>query len=358
MKQLMTMLVGILAIVAVLFGVRHQLESSLGLTGGNTIVFYNWGDYIDPDLLTQFEEESGYTVIYETFDSNEAMVAKIEQGGTRYDVAVPSEYMIEQMIEQDLLQEIDHSKVPNLENINPRFLDLEFDPNNQYSIPYFWGTLGILYNTNYIEEGEIQHWDDLWRPEYRDNVMIYDGAREVLGIGLQSLGYSLNETDSTRLREAANKMKTLMPNILALVADELKMHLGNEEAIIGVTFSGEASMAIWDNPELAYVVPEEGSNLWFDNIVIPHNAQNVEGAHALINFLLDPEVAAQNADYVGYSTPNETAMDLMDPEVIADEAFYPSEDTLDHLEVYRGLGQAKLIEYNDLFLEIKIEPRD
>ncbi|HJG47704.1 MAG TPA: ABC transporter substrate-binding protein [Facklamia tabacinasalis] len=358
MKQLMTMLVGILLIVAVLFGFRHQLESSLGLTDGNTIVFYNWGDYIDPELLTQFEEETGYSVIYETFDSNEAMMTKIEQGGTRYDVAVPSEYMIEQMIEADLLQEIDHSLLPNLENINPRFLDLEFDPNNRFSIPYFWGTLGIIYNTNYVDESEVQQWNDLWNPKFRNNIMIYDGAREVLGVGLQSLGYSLNETDSTRLREATNKMKTLMPNILALVADEMKMHLGNEEAMIGVTFSGEASMAIWENPELAYVLPEEGSNLWFDNIVIPHNAQNVEGAHALIDFLLRPEVAAQNADYVGYSTPNEAATALMDPEVISDEAFYPSEDALDKLEVYRGLGQEKLIEYNDLFLEVKIEPRD
>jgi len=358
MKQLMTMLVGILLIVAVLFGFRHQLESSLGLTDGNTVVFYNWGDYIDPELLTQFEEETGYSVIYETFDSNEAMMTKIEQGGTRYDVAVPSEYMIEQMIEADLLQEIDHSLLPNLENINPRFLDLEFDPNNRFSIPYFWGTLGIIYNTNYVDESEVQQWNDLWNPKFRNNIMIYDGAREVLGVGLQSLGYSLNETDSTRLREATNKMKTLMPNILALVADEMKMHLGNEEAMIGVTFSGEASMAIWENPELAYVLPEEGSNLWFDNIVIPHNAQNVEGAHALIDFLLRPEVAAQNADYVGYSTPNEAATALMDPEVISDEAFYPSEDALDKLEVYRGLGQEKLIEYNDLFLEVKIEPRD
>lgn len=358
MKQLMTMLVGILLIVAVLFGFRHQLESSLGLTDGNTIVFYNWGDYIDPELLTQFEEETGYSVIYETFDSNEAMMTKIEQGGTRYDVAVPSEYMIEQMIEADLLQEIDHSLLPNLENINPRFLDVEFDPNNRFSIPYFWGTLGIIYNTNYVDESEVQQWNDLWNPKFRNNIMIYDGAREVLGVGLQSLGYSLNETDSTRLREATNKMKTLMPNILALVADEMKMHLGNEEAMIGVTFSGEASMAIWENPELAYVLPEEGSNLWFDNIVIPHNAQNVEGAHELIDFLLRPEVAAQNADYVGYSTPNEAATALMDPEVISDEAFYPSEDALDKLEVYRGLGQEKLIEYNDLFLEVKIEPRD
>lgn len=350
-------MIGIIVLVAALFGIRYQLENAMGNVGSDTLVFYNWGDYIDPELLDQFREESGYNVIYETFDSNEAMVAKIQQGGTNYDVAVPSEYMIEQMIEDGLVMPLDHSKIEGLDNIDARFLDQPFDPDNTYSIPYFWGTLGIIYNTDYIEEGEIQHWDDLWREEYRDNIMIYDGAREVIGIGLQSLGYSLNETDSTRLQEATDKMKTLMPNIIALVADELKMHMINEEAAIGITFSGEASMAIYESDNLAYAVPEEGSNIWFDNIVIPHNAQNPEGAYELINFLLRPEIAAQNADYVGYSTPNRVAMDLMDPEVIADQAFYPDEDTVANLEVYRGLGQEKLIEYNDLFLEIKLEPR-
>lgn len=357
MKSLGRMMIGIIILVAALFGIRYQLENAMGNVGSDTLVFYNWGDYIDPELLDQFREESGYNVIYETFDSNEAMVAKIQQGGTNYDVAVPSEYMIEQMIEDDLVMPLDHSKIEGLENIDARFLDQPFDRGNTYSIPYFWGTLGIIYNTDYIEEGEIQHWDDLWREEYRNNIMIYDGAREVIGIGLQSLGYSLNETDSSRLQEATDKMKTLMPNIIALVADELKMYMLNEEATIGITFSGEAAMAIYESDNLAYAVPEEGSNIWFDNIVIPHNAQNAEGAYELINFLLRPEIAAQNADYVGYSTPNREAMALMDPEVIADQAFYPDEDTVANLEVYRGLGQDKLIEFNDLFLEIKLEPR-
>lgn len=358
MKALTRMTAAILVIIGLLFAVRYQLENRLGITSGNTVVFYNWGDYIDADLLTQFEEETGYSVIYETFDSNEAMVAKIQQGGTAYDVAAPSEYMIEQMIGDGLLQELDHSLLPNLAHIDDRFLDLDFDPENRYSVPYFWGTLGIIYNTQYVEEGDIQHWDDLWDAKYRNNIMIYDGAREVIGIGLQSLGYSLNETDSGRLREATEKMKDLMPNIIALVADELKMHMINEEAILGITFSGEAAMALDESEDLAYVVPEEGSNLWFDNVVIPHNAQNVEGAHALIDFLMRPEVAAQNAEYVGYATPNETAVGLMDPEVISDEAFYPDDEVISHLEVYRGLPQAKLIEYNDLFLEVKIEPRN
>lgn len=357
MKSLINAVVAIIAVVAVLFGVRYQLESSQGLTGDKVVTFYNWGDYIDPDLLAQFEEETGYSIIYETFDSNEAMFTKVEQGGTQYDILGPSEYMIESMIDANLLQPLDHSLLPNLANMDERFLDLPFDPGNEYSVPYFWGTLGILYNTNYVDEADIQSWNDLWKPEFNSSIMIYDGAREVMGIGLQSMGYSLNETDSDVLVAAAEKLKTLMPNVIALVADEIKMHIAQEEAPIGITFSGEAAVAMWDNEDLNYYVPEEGSNIWFDNLVIPANAKNPEGAHALLDFLMRPEVAAQNAEYVGYATPNKAAFDLIDPEVTSDEAFYPSDDIINSLEVYTDLGQEKLIQYNDLFLEIKIAPR-
>lgn len=356
MKGLARATLGILVVVALLFGLRSYLESVSGLSS-NTIVFYNWGDYIDPDILTQFEEETGYSVTYETFDSNEAMVAKVEQGGTVYDIVVPSEYMVEYLVENDLLLELDHSKLPNLQYIDEDFLNHDFDPGNQYSIPYFWGTLGIIFNTAVIEEGKINVWDDLWNENFRNQIMIYDGAREVMGIGLQSLGYSLNDTDSAHLQEASNKLKQLMPNIIALAADEIKMHIVQDEAPIAVTFSGEAATAIDENEDLAYVVPDDGSNLWFDNIVIPKNARNIEGAYALIDYLMDPEIAAQNAEYIGYSTPNQASLEIMDPEVTENEAWYPSQETIDRLEVYRGLGQAKLIEYNDLYLDIKMQPK-
>ena len=357
MKTLINMTLTILIVVAGLFGIRYQLESSQGLTGDKGIKFYNWGDYIDPDLLKRFEEETGYSVIYETFDSNEAMFTKVKQGGTQYDILVPSEYMIESLIDASLLQPIDYAQLPNFQYLDERFIDQPFDPENEYSIPYFWGTLGILYDTKYIDASQVETWDDLWNPEFAGSIMIYDGAREVLGIGLQSLGYSLNETDDAKLIEAAAKMKTLMPNIIALVADEMKMHINQEEAPIGITFSGEAATAMYDNEDLAYHVPDEGSNLWFDNLVIPANSRNPEGAHALINFLLDPEIAAINAEYVGYATPNAAALELMDPEITSDEAFYPSDEVIERLEVYRDLGQEKLIQYNDLYLQVKIEPR-
>lgn len=358
MKKLLNFSLIILVMVAGIWFYKYRLEASSGLANKNTVVFYNWGDYIEPELITQFEEETGYRVIYETFDSNEAMLSKIEQGGTKYDVIVPSEYMIENMIEKDMLMELDKSKLPNLKHIDPEFMDWSFDPGNKYSVPYFWGTLGIIYNQSVLGEDAIQSWKDLWKPEYRNDILMIDGAREVIGIGLQAQGYDLNETDSKILRKSADLMKTLMSNIAALIADEIRMHLVNGENHIGVTYSGEAAMAMWENEDLVYYVPEEGSNFWEDTLAIPKNANNLEGAYALIDFLCRPEVAAANAEYVGYSTPNKAAMDLLPEEITNDEAFYPDQDLINKLSVYRNLGQEKLIEYNDLYLEVKIEPRD
>ena len=358
MKSLVNSMVVILIAVALMFVGRHYLQASQGLTGGNQVInFYNWGDYIDPELIKEFEEESGYVVVYETFDSNEAMLTKIQQGGSNYDLIGPSEYMVENMMEQGLLEKLDHQLLPNLQHNDPRFLDQYYDPGNQYSVPYFWGTLGIIYNTNQIEEGEIKSWDDLWSDKYRGKIMIVDGAREVVGIGLQSMGYSLNETDSEILAKAGQKMKKLMPNILALLADEIKMYATIEEAPIAITYSGEAAMAMEDNEALGYLVPEEGSNIWFDTLAIPKGARNIEGAHALMDFLMRPEIAARNAEYIGYATPNKDAIELMDPEVTGDTAFYPDQAIIDKLEIYRNLGKEKLIEYNDLYLQIKLEPR-
>lgn len=184
MKRLQSLVIGIVAIILVLlFGVR-ELEHSSGMAGAKVLNIYNWGDYIDPDLLKKFEKETGYKVNYETFDSNEAMFTKIQQGGTSYDIAIPSEYMIQKMMEEHLLKPLDHSKIKGLDNIDPRFLDLSFDPDNRYSIPYFWGTLGIVYNDKFFAEGEIKEWDDLWKPELKDSIMLIDGAREVIGLGL------------------------------------------------------------------------------------------------------------------------------------------------------------------------------
>lgn len=353
MKKLQSLFIGIIAIIVILFFGVRQLEKASGMAGADTLTIYNWGDYIDPALIKKFEKETGYKVNYETFDSNEAMYTKIQQGGTAYDIAIPSEYMIQKMMKAKMLLPLDHSKLKGLENIDARFLDQSFDPQNKFSVPYFWGTLGIIYNDKFIDGRQIQHWDDLWRPELKNNVMLIDGAREVLGLSLNSLGYSLNSKNDQQLRQATDKLNRLTNNVKAIVADEIKMYMANEESAVAVTFSGEAAEMLENNEHLHYVIPSEGSNLWFDNIVMPKTAKNKDGAYAFMNFMLRPENAAQNAEYIGYSTPNKEAKKLLPKEVAEDKQFYPDDETIKHLEVYQDLGQEYLGIYNDLFLEFE-----
>lgn len=352
MRRLYSFLAGVVLIVAVLsftaLGMRQQSGSS-----SDKLVIYNWGDYIDPELLDKFTEETGIKVQYETFDSNEAMYTKIEQGGTTYDLAVPSDYMIDKMIKEDLLVPLDKSKIKGLENISPEFMDKSFDPGNLYSIPYFWGTLGIVYNKTMVKEAPEQ-WNDLWKEEFRNAILLVDGVREVMGFGLNSLGYSVNSKDQVQLEEAEAKLNKLTPNIKAIVGDELKGYMIQGDAPIGVSFSGEASEMLDGNEDLVYVVPSEGSNLWFDNIVIPTTAKHYDEAYAFINFMLEPENAAQNAEYIGYATPNTKAKELMPKDITSDEAFYPSQESIENLEVYDNIGQKWLGIYNDLYLQFKM----
>ncbi|MGG0718281.1 ABC transporter substrate-binding protein [Robertmurraya massiliosenegalensis] len=346
----------VIASLLLLFAI-NRLNSAEGFSSGNTLTVYNWGDYIDDELIDRFEEETGIKIIYETFDSNEAMLTKIQQGGTTYDIAVPSEYMIAKMQEEDLLIPLDHSKLPNLKNIDERFMDLPFDPDNKYSIPYFWGTVGIVYNREMLGDMEITSWNDLWNPAFENDILLIDGAREIIGMGLNSLGYSLNDTNVKHLEKAKAKLDTLTPNIKAIVGDEIKMLIASEEASIGLVWSGDAADMMWENENLDYVVPSEGSNLWFDNMVIPKTAKNIEGAHEFINFMLDAEVAAQNTEWVSYSTPNKEALQYMPEEMVEDERFYPSPELTEKLEVYENLGKKNLALYNDLFLQFKMHPK-
>ncbi|ALS26321.1 spermidine/putrescine ABC transporter substrate-binding protein [Paenibacillus sp. 32O-W] len=354
MKSIVRLFVGVFAAAFALMYVTSLLNSSQGYTGGNTLTIYNWGDYIDPELITEFEEQSGLKVIYQTFDSNEAMMTKVAQGGTTFDVAIPSEYAISKMKEDDLLIPLDHDKLPNMKYIDERFMDLPFDPGNEYSIPYFWGTVGIVYNPDMLDGRKLTSWNDLWDERLRNQILLVDGAREVIGMGLNSLGYSLNDTNEEHLQEAKRKLAALTPNVKAIVGDEIKMLIAGEEAAVGVVWSGDAAEMMWENEKLDYVVPKEGSNLWFDNMVIPRTARNIDGAHAFINFMLDPEVAARNAEYVGYSTPNAAALELLPEEISGDERFYPDAVLTAKLEVYENLGKRMLAHYNDLFLEFKM----
>ena len=354
MKRLVYFMGGVLAIIAVLGLLSVKLSADSGSSAiSNQLTIYNWGDYIDESLLKSFEKETGYKVNYVTFDSNEAMYTKIKQGGTTYDIAIPSEYMIDKMKSEKLLNKLDHQKIKGLENIDPRFLNQSFDKDNAYSIPYFWGTLGITYNDEKVKTPP-EHWQDLWSPDYKNNLMLIDGAREIIGLALNEQGDSVNSKDMGQLNKAYNHLKSLTPNVKAIVADEIKQYMINNEAAAAVTFSGEASEMVSENEHLHYVVPNEGSNLWFDNIVIPKTAKNYDAAYAFINYMLRPEIAAKNAEYVGYATPNMKAEAILPKEIKSDKAFYPDATAMKNLEVYQNLGPEYLRIYNDLFLEFKM----
>lgn len=354
MRKLYTFFLGLVAVTLILFGVSVYMQKiSSSSSQSDKLVIYNWGDYIDPELITKFTKETGIEVQYETFDSNESMYTKIKQGGTTYDITVPSDYMIDKMRKEHLLIKLDKSQIKGLDNIGSKFMGMSFDKHNDYSVPYFWGTLGIVYNDTMVDKAP-EHWSDLWKQEYKNDIMLVDGAREAMGIGLGTLGYSLNSKSMTELNAASKKLDDLTPNIKAIVGDEMKGYMINDNAAIGVTFSGEASEMLNSNEHLHYVVPSEGSNLWFDNLVIPKTAKHIKEAYAFINFMLQPENAAQNAEYIGYATPNTEAKKLLPNDIKENKAFYPSEETFNHLEVYDNLGQKWLGIYNDLYLQFKM----
>ncbi|KRO16577.1 ABC transporter substrate-binding protein [Lacticaseibacillus saniviri] len=354
MKRLISLTVGILVVVLGLAIWSQQLQQSQGATGDKVLNLANWGDYIDPSLVKKFEKQSGYHVNLETFDSNEAMFTKIQQGGTSYDLTVPSEYMIEKMRKANLLVPLDHSKLTGLNNYGARYMNQPFDPGNKYSIPYFWGTLGIVYNDKFIKPGEVKHWDDLWHTKYRDQIMLIDSARDILGFSLVSLGKSMNTTDAPTLQAAKGKLDQLAPNVKAIVADEIKMYMIENEAPLAVDWSGEASEMLAGNSHLHYVVPSEGSNLWFDSLVIPKTAKHYKAIYAFLNFMSQPKNAAQNAEYVGYATPNNKAKALLPKAVRNDRQFYPDAQTMSHLQTYEDLSPKTVGLYNDLFLEFKM----
>ena len=354
MKKLWGALFGIIALCCLLALGDYLMNRQTNSGGGRTLTVYNWVDYIDPTLIKKFERQTGYHIDYETFDSNESMLTKIRQGGTNYDVVIPSEYTVQRMKKEHLLAPLDHKKLSNLHYIDPRFMNKDFDPDNKYSVPYFWGTLGIVYNDQKVNAQDVQHWEQLWSPKFRNNLLLIDSARDVFAMALITQGDSVNTTSYHKLKNAQHHLQQLTPNVKAVIADEMKMYMEQDEAAVGVTYSGDAREMMSVNHHLHYVVPSEGSNIWFDNMVIPKSAKNKAAAYEFINFMLEPKNAAKNAEYVGYATPNKAAKKLLPHSVTDDQQFYPPESTIKHLQTYKDLPRRVLGEYNDLFLEFKM----
>lgn len=303
----------------------------------NVVNVYNWGEYIDKDLLDLFEEETGIKVIYSNFNTNEDLYVKLKNGTSTYDVIMPSDYMIERLRNENMLRKINWDHVPNIRYVDREYLRHSYDPLQEYSAPYFWGTLGIVYNTELVKE-EVTSWAVLWDEKYRREIIMLDSSRDSIGIALALLGYSMNSTQESEIEQAKELLIRQYPLVYAYLVDQTKDIMVNGEAALAVMYSGDAVDAISNNPSLAYAVPQEGSNLWFDAMVIPANARHPEHAERFINFMLDPEHAAQNAEYVWYSLPSSAARELLSEELRSSAVAYPDKALLDHLEVFRDPG--------------------
>ena len=350
MKKSVTIL-ALAALLALLVGCGNKA------TENGEVVVYNWGEYIDPETITMFEKETGIKVIYDEFETNEIMYPKVEAGSTVYDVICPSDYMIKKMIDNDLLQEINFDNIPNAKNIGQQYYDSskEFDPENKYSIPYCWGTVGILYNKTMVSE-PIDSWSVLWDEQYKDNILMQDSVRDAFMIPLKYLGYSMNTLDLDELTEAKNLLLEQKPLVQAYVIDQVRDKMIGDEAAIGVIYSGEAIYTQRENENLEYVIPKEGTNVWIDSWVIPKNAANVENAEKFLDFMCRPDIALMNFDYITYSTPNDAARELIEDEDIKNSKIaFPDLTQYDNLETYSYLGQEGDELLNELWKEIKSE---
>ena len=326
-----------------------------GTSKNGQVIVYNWGEYIDPEIIDLFEEETGIDVIYEEFETNEIMYPKIQSGAIAYDVVCPSDYMIQRMIENDLLAEINYDHIPNLKYIGDNYMKMsrQFDPENKYSVPYLWGTVGILYNKKMVDE-PVDSWGILWDKKYEDSILMQDSVRDAFAVALKYLGYSLNATDLDELEAAKNLLIEQKPLVQAYVIDQVRDKMIGGEAALGVIYSGEALYCQQENPDLDYVIPKEGTNIWIDSWVIPKNAKNVENAEAFINFLCRPDIAKMNFDYITYSIPNTAGRDLIEDESLRNSPIaFPDDSKLENCETFRFLGDDNDALYNRLWREIK-----
>lgn len=319
------------------------------------IVVFNYGDYIDATVLDQFKKETGIRVAYEEFLTPEAMYTKYKNGTVNYDLICCSDYMLDKMIQADEVREIDFGRMGHAGNIGDAYWELSkgFDPENRFSVPYFWGTVGILYNTKmmrYVPDS----WNALWDQDYRDNIIMQDSVRDSFIPALILCGYSLNTTDEAELRKAQQLLLEQKKLVQSYLVDEVRDDMANEQAAMAVIYSGEASLATEYNEDLDFVVPKEGSDIWMDSWVIPKNGKNYQGAMKFLDFLCREDVAMKNFQYVYYSTPNEAVLSqISQEEKEEDTAIFPPEDIAERCESFRYLGRKTEEIYNYMWKELK-----
>ena len=326
---------------------------------GVTINVYNWGQYISDgtdgylDVNAAFTEATGIEVNYMTFDTNESLYTKLKTGGSSYDIIVPSDYMAGRLIDEGLVQPLDFSNIPNYQYINEAYKNTAYDPGNEYSVPYTWGTVGVIYNKKYVDEADIGSWDLLWNEKYAGKILMFDNNRDAFAIAESRLGYSLNTTDSVALTACAELLKQQKPVVQQYVMDQIFDKMTREEAWIAPYYAGDYLTMLEDNPDLGFYFPQEGFNLFIDCMMIPSSAEHKAEAEAYINFLLSPEVCGENLDYLGYSAPEDAAKEYMDPEVSSSEVAYPSAETLARSEAFLYLPTESNQLMDSLWLDVK-----
>ncbi len=319
---------------------------------------YNWGEYIEQSTIDMFEEKYPYIdVNYTTFDSNESMYSKIVSGAASYDIVVPSEYMVSKLIQEDMLAEIDFSNIPNYKYIGDAYKNLSSDPENKYSVPYFWGTVVVIYNSSYVDAADVENrsLDLLWNEKYAGKILMFDNPRDSFGIALTKLGYSMNSDTDSQWQEAAKLLSEQKPIVQAYVMDAIFDKMESAEAWIAPYYAGDALIIQETNPDIQFYMPKEGTNMFVDSMCILNTTEHKKEAELFINFMCEPEIAAMNAETVGYATPNTEAMKLLDPEITDNELVYPDEEYLkSNTEVFINLPQKTQMLQSTLWTDLKI----
>lgn len=326
---------------------------NLNVYATEKVVIYNWSDYIPESLLEDFTKETGIEVEVSTYDSNETMYAKLKLlDGKGYDLAVPTTFFVEKMIRTGLLQPIDKTKLKNLANLDPRMMNKSYDPDNQFSIPYLWGSTAIAVNADEIDPASIKQWKDLWDKKYKGEILLLDDVRDIFLMGLKVKGFENNTRSEKEIEQAYLALKDLMPNVKTFLSDSPKGPLIQGEVNIAVMWNGEAYMAMKEMDNVAYIYPEEGVTLWVDSFVIPKNAANVDNAHKFIDFVLRPTSAVKILTQMGFSTPNIAALPLLDETIRNDKTIFPSEDVIQKGSFHIDLEESNIL-YENYWQKLK-----
>ena len=327
------------------------LLSSCSSKEKNQVVVFNAGEYLDKDLIPQFEEETGIDVIYETFTSDEEMFIKLSQSSNNYDVIFPSDYMVERLKKHDMLEKIDFSNVPNFKYVEDQYKGLGFDPKNEYTVPYFTSHFGIVYNKDLIKE-PLTKWADLWDPKYKGEIIMYDLPRLSMSVALQKLGYSINTTDKDQIEQAKAELIKQKPLVYAYLTDEARDLVVQGDAAITVMYSGDSLLMQTQNKNLEYVIPEEGMNLQVDSMAIAKGAKNKKNAEIFINYFTDPEVASANAEWMeGFTSVVSGVRENLPDYIAKSEIAYPDFKNLPKLEMFKDL-EGYMQVYNDIWVEV------